>query len=285
MRVCIQMGHVGSTKWGPGAQYEEEHIKLVTPHIIKQLQGEGAKVDMYGGDMPFNMSHDMFASIHCDSWSTSSLGWSLGYRDDTHPGSSAYAGKIKQSYLKIPPLGGYQENHTIGLHHYNGFSHFVVATKVCLVEMQFVSNSAGREWIQRQPEKIGKSIANGILSYAGKVVENNMPIVSSTRINYGRTTMVEGHAHIGQNGLVVEDAWIIVTALEPNTIVNAIVYNNDTYRETKSGTKNPPFKLELNKDIAIGLSGFGIPGRITWRIQSNKTVLVSSDCRVISQGG
>lgn len=279
MRACVQMGHVGSTRWGPGAPYEEEHIKLVTPHVVKRLQDGGAKVDLYGGDMPFGMTHDVFAAIHCDSWSTTSLGWSLGFRDDTHPGSSRYAGYVREAYKKIPPLGPYQENHTIGLHHYNGFSHFHTPTKVCLVEVQFVSNPVGRKWIQDRPEKIGYAIADGMLAYAGKAVKE-VPDVSSTRQVFGRTELAEGHAHIGQNGAVVEDGWVIVTATENGTVVNAMLFNDTMRKETKEGTKNPPFKLDAWKDVAISLSGFGIPGRVTWRVWANKPILVSSDCRV-----
>jgi hypothetical protein len=281
MRACVQLGHVGSTKWGPGAPYEEDHIKLVAPYVVKRLQNSGCAVDVYGGDMPFGMTHDVFVSIHCDSWSTASLGWSLGFRDDTHPGSSTYAHKIKESYLTIPPLGSYQENHTIGLHHYNGFSHFGVSTKVCLVEMQFVSNPVGRAWIEARPEKIGVAIANGMLNYLGKPVkEEDEMSVSSTREVFGRTKLAEGHAHIGANGSVTEDAWIMVTALEPDTIVYAQVWNNDVIKATKDGTKNPPYKLNQWKQQVIGLSGFGISGTISWRIWSEKQILISADYRV-----
>lgn len=282
MRACVQMGHVGSSRWGPGAAYEEEHIQMVAPYVVSRLQQGGAQVSLYGGDMPFGMTHDLFMALHCDS-DGGAFGWSLGFRDDTHPGSSIYAHVVRDYYARLGG-GWYRENITPGEHRYNGFSHFGVNTKCALIEIQFVSNARGRAWIEEQPDKIGYAIADGMLAYAGvHMPEVREVSVSSTRTNYGRVapnTVIEDHAHIGQNGLAVEDCWVIVTACDKPAVVNMMVFNNDGARQTKPNTANPPYTIQPWKTVVLNVAGFGIPGTVAWRIWSDEVILLSSDSRV-----
>jgi len=271
------MGHVGSTKWGPGAPYEEEHIKLVVPYIVKRLQEGGVQVDVFGGDMPFGMTHDMFMAVHCDS-DGGAFAWSLGFRDDTHPGSSGYAHVVRDHYAMLAP-GPYSENITPGEHHYNGFSHFVVATKCALIELQFVSNQRGRSWIEAQPDKLGYAVADGMLAYAGREVKK-VPTISSSRTVESRGKVFDGHATIGQNGPGVEDCWLHFTAVDVPATINVLVMNDTVIKQLKDDTKNPLIRLVPNKRAQIALSGFGISGDITWIVTSDVPIIFSPDWRV-----
>ena len=55
-----------------------------------------------------------------------------------------------------------------------------------------------------------------------------------------------------------------------------LLYN----KETKDGTKNPPYRLAVNKHQEVALSGFGISGPVTWIVTSTAPIIFSPDWRV-----
>jgi hypothetical protein len=271
MRACIQEGHVGSARWGPGAQYEEAHIRLVTPYVVQTLRAAGVAVDVYGGDMPFGMTHDMFMSLHCDSGGTESVGWGLGWRDDTHPGSSTYARYVAEAYKRLHPPGNQYENITIGMRHYNGYSHFYAPTKCALIEMNFVSSARGRAWIEGNASAIGKAIASGMLAYAGLWEVEEMERWSN-RQSWTRETLVEAHVFVGKNMDMTEDAWFAITPFDKDASITVTAIQDNA-------TKTATYDIKQNKTQEVTASGFGLSGPMLIRVSSKVPVTVTVDRR------
>jgi hypothetical protein len=278
-RIAVQIGHVNSARWGPGATHEVETTTKIHPYLVAMLQKAGCQVETFGGDLPYGLTHDIAISLHCDAGTPEMTGYSLGFWEEMHPGSRELAAHVKAFYdvLGIRP---YRENYTLGLHHYYGNSRWAPTTKFVLVECGFVSNLNERVWLQSHPQQVGEQIALGVLDYLNIKTKEESTMTSSSRTLGARGVLFEGHALIGKNGPLVEHAYLNVTGLDKTARVNVLVWGGGQRRQTKENTKNPPYVLKPSESIGIDLNGFGIAGPVTWRLWSDEVVLFSPDWRV-----
>ena len=167
--VAVQIGHYPSQ----GADGEVPTCLMVVPQIEARLRAAGVAVTHYDEGLwhePPNMqhSHDAAVFIHCDASEKSSVsGFSLGYWEEKHPGSSKLAAVIKDVYGKataIPFLRIYTDGNA---GHYYGNNRMAKTCKCVLVELGFVSNPTERTFLQRNSKMVGYAVADGILKYLG----------------------------------------------------------------------------------------------------------------------
>jgi hypothetical protein len=269
MRVAVQRGHIPAQ----GATHETETVALIEPFLVAKLVKAGIGVQRFGADIPYGQNHDAAIFLHCDSDGAASF-WTLGYWEEMHPGSRAYAGYIAEAYGKVCPWRHGDDNYTAGEHHYYGNRRFVPPTRCALIEMGFVSNERDRLFMVEHPQLFGEAIARGILKYFGK--EETEMNTSSSRTTTPRMTLLEGHAFVGKNGNFVEGCWLHVTNFD------APIANVKVMALTDNGVRSQSYKIALNKHQEVNLEGFGLTGALTWRVSSDVPVVISPDWRVWS---
>lgn len=174
--VGVQIGHYPNR----GAAGEVPTCLMVVPKIEERLKAAGVLVTHYDEGLwhePANMqhAHDVAVFIHCDSGNEKSTGFSLGYWDEKHSGSSRLAAVIREYYGKATGLKFIGYNISQNEAHYYGNNRFIPNCKCVLVELGFVSNPIERTFLQHNAEMVGYAVADGILKYLGvKPVEQEV---------------------------------------------------------------------------------------------------------------
>ena len=167
--IAVQIGHVNGQA---GAAHEEETLLKIFPHVLNRLRCAGCKLTAYDGSLQYESGnwqhdHDGAVFLHCDSGGTGSTGFSIGYWDEVHPGSSKLAAVLKDTYGKASGLKFIGYNITVGEWHYYANRRFSHRCKCTLIEFGFVSNPAERAFLQANAQKLGYAVADAYTAFFG----------------------------------------------------------------------------------------------------------------------
>ncbi|MCK9288577.1 MAG: N-acetylmuramoyl-L-alanine amidase [Sphaerochaetaceae bacterium] len=274
--VAVQIGHKNDNE---GATHEIETLEYVFPHVLHALDANGYGVKAFDGSLrrhPPNMQHKADGAIflHCDSASSKSSGFSIGYWEELHPGSRDYAECIRKAYAERTKLkfGGY--NITTNEHRYYGNWRFVRRCKCALIELGFVSNPKERLFLQNNARLVGHAVAAGIMDYFknGKEIdeEDDMEInTSGSHVKYFAT-----HGYIGALAGKNEDIYAKASNVSrKDTIV--------TFKCTNASGKSEqiPHTLKPGAYKEVKCSKFRLTGAVLVEMSADQPILMSFDHR------
>ncbi len=223
-RVAVQIGHYPNA----GAPGEVETCLLVVPQIEGRLRAAGLTVEHFDEGLwaePPSMHRDFDVAVfvHCDSAGANSTGFSIGYWEEKHPGSSKLAAVVRDVYATRTGLKFLGYNITRGEERYYGNLRFVRDCRCILVELGCVSNLRERTWLQANAQAVGYAVADGIIKFLGA----RRPREKTKR---GRTSVLE--IKKGKKKLVpaggCDQSWIsIAPEFDKNFSVQLSAYTSE----------------------------------------------------------
>jgi N-acetylmuramoyl-L-alanine amidase len=187
LRVGVQVGHwktadlpdeLARFRTSTGAYaagLSESEVNLdIAQRVVSLLEAEGIVADLLPATLPVNYQADAFITIHADgSSSASARGFKLATPWRTSPASQQLFEALLAEYAAGT---GLPQDHaiTVNMRGYYAFNwrrhrHAIAkTTPAVIIELGYLTNSADRDFLREQPDRVATSIAAGVLGYLAR---------------------------------------------------------------------------------------------------------------------